>query len=428
MTEAAVPDFFTTFPFNLGIRLLAPGDITPAEQQRADYQRFTLLGDPLADDLVAEFRQLPPGTGRAMFNQAVDHGIDTVTDPPPALTAFFEHVDAVPYWLDRGKLAHAARATGRTGIWSMLVALPTLALNGGYLASRADKTLIGTGALSVRSMAPRRIAETTLWWTSVTGPGGLDRFGDGFRSLLRVRLMHALVRSGSSRRADWDHDAWDEPVNQTQLAGTLMLFSLANIVGCQALGLSFSARERRSVFHLWRYVGYLMGIHPDLLPVDENDTWRLLWLQADYEFLPDADSRVLSEALFASVGGVLGLGGDDRRSRRLNALVTEFNLAYGRLLLGEKNARTLGMSYRRRYLGLVIATAGVNRLFEVPRRWVPGATRLAEHLGVAVQHRVGERIRMAAEPDLTYSRHDRVSGAQDPADDAVRAASTPVAR
>ena len=100
-----------------------------------------------------------------------------------------------------------------------------------------------------------------------------------------------------NRRDDWDYSSWDQPINQVQLAGTLMLFSLANLAGCQAMGMRFSDRERDAVFHLWRYVGLLMGLHPELVPTSEDDTWRLFWLEADTEFLPDDDSRKLAQAL-----------------------------------------------------------------------------------------------------------------------------------
>lgn len=82
-----------------------------------------------------------------------------------------------------------------------------------------------------------------------------------------------------------------------------MLFSLANLAGCQALGMRFSRRERDAVFHLWRYVGLVMGIDPELIPVTEDDTWRLFWLEADSEFHPDDDSYRLAQALHTGPPG-----------------------------------------------------------------------------------------------------------------------------
>lgn len=56
----------------------------------------------------------------------------------------------------------------RTGVVGLGLALPGLALTGGYLSSRADKPLVGTGNL--QAMAPRRLNETAQWLIDVTSP------------------------------------------------------------------------------------------------------------------------------------------------------------------------------------------------------------------------------------------------------------------
>ncbi|MGH3675363.1 MAG: oxygenase MpaB family protein [Mycobacterium sp.] len=405
--ELSDPVIFKEFPFNIGYRLLAPGDIKPTAAQRDSYRRFTQMGDPLADAVVAMFRRLPAGEGRRLFEVAVEQGFDAVEDPPEELSAFFAQVDAVPYWVNPAKLQLAARVTARTGPWGVYFALPALALMGGYLASRADKTLVASGDLT--AMAPRRLAETGTWWLDVTSPGGLDRFAPGFKGVLRVRLMHALVRAGMNRRPDWNYDEWDHPVNQSQTVGTLMLFSLANIVGCQALGLKFSAKEKAAVYHFWRYVGVLMGLEPEIVPADEVDTWRLLWLQADYEFLPDEDSRKLAEALLAAGGYSLGLAGNDPASQVVRQLFSNYVAAYSRLILGRTNADFLGLPNRKAFQAAVLITAAVNRAAEIPRRYVPGGTRASEALGHYVRQRLVRRATGALSDDTSYSRHDKMA-------------------
>lgn len=392
------PPFLTAFPFNLFMRLLAPGDVRATALQRESFRRFAGIGDPLADGLVAMMQRLPTGEGRRMFDVAVEQGIDAVDDPPEELVAFFAQVDDRPYWLDQAKLDLAVRVTMRTGLVGIGLALPGLALTGGYLASKADKPLVGTGDL--RRMAPRRLNETATWFIDVTSPGGLDRFAPGFTGTLRVRLMHAMVRAAMSRRDDWDFDAWDHPLNQVQLAGTLMLFSLANLAGCQAMGVKFSAREREAVFHLWRYVGLLMGVHPELVPATEDDTWRLFWLEADTEFRPDEDSYRLAQALHS------GPPGEDP----LTALARGFLSSYSRLMLGRSNADQLGLPDNKPLQAAVLATSAINRVFEF-RRLLPGATRLSEEFGQWSRRRfVGRGLRETG-GDRSYRRHDALAAA-----------------
>ncbi|MFE2961357.1 oxygenase MpaB family protein [Nocardia tengchongensis] len=401
------PVIFREFPFNVGVKMLAPGDIRPTPEQQAAYRRFAKMGDPLADALIEMFRRLPTGQGRALFETALEHGIETVPDAPTELKAFFAHLDSEPFWLDREKLDRAAGVSGRVGPWATNLALSMFSLNGGYLASRAGKVLVGTGGLAAEAMAPRRVVETATWWVDVTGRGGLERFGPGFKNTVRVRVMHAQVRAGMNRRPDWDYEQWDHPINQSLTAGTLMLFSLATIAGCNAVGLTFSKKEKAAVYHQWRYVGHLMGLDPEILPADETDTWRLLWLQADYEFLPDEDSRRLSKALVSALGPIYGFDGPDLRSRLLRHAFTLYSVSYSRILLGKTNSDFLEMPYSRVFLAAVLTTAAINGVLEVPRRLIPGATGLSERVGRRLTERMMARAARVNRPDRSYARHDR---------------------
>ncbi|WP_433593053.1 oxygenase MpaB family protein [Nocardia sp. CA-145437] len=411
MTRSELPDpvIFREFPFNFGVKVLGPGDIRPTPEQQAAYRKFTAMGDPLADDVVAMFKRLPTGQGRAMFETALERGIDQVPEAPTELKALFAQLDSLPFWLDQDKLDRAARVSGRVGPWATNLALSMFALNGGYLASRAGKVLIGTGGLSARNMAPRRVAETVGWWMDATARGGLERFAPGFKSTVRVRIMHAQVRAGMKQRPDWDYEQWDEPVNQSLTAGTLMLFSLATIAGCNTVGLTFSRKEKAAVYHLWRYVGHLIGLDPEVVPADETDTWRLLWLQADYEFLPDQDSRALSKALISALGSIYGFDGHDLRSRLFSRAYTLYAASYGRIMVGRTNADFLEMPRSRFFMAAVFATAGINGALEVSRRIIPGATRLSETAGRRITERMHARIVRANRPDHSYARHDRLA-------------------
>lgn len=401
------PQLFREFPFNIGTRMLGPGDIRATPDQRQAYLRYTRMGDPIADRVVEMIGRLPTGEGRRMFETAVEHSIAAVTDAPLELVAFFESVDAVPYWVDHGKLAHAAHVSARVGAVTTMTAMSMLALMGGYVASRADKTLVGTGDLT--AMAPRRLAETATWTFDVIAPGGLERFAPGFKGILRVRLMHALVRAGMNRRPDWDYARWDHPVNQSVTAGTRLLFSLANIVGAQAFGAHFTRREKDAIYQLWRYVGYLMGIHPELLPAGETDTWRLLWLQADYEFLPDEDSQRLAQALAGAIGPSIVGDDTDLAHRLARHLVAGFLCAYSRLILGKTNADFLGLADSKPFQAAVVAFAVTNRLLEYPRRATPGLDGLQARIGHRNLVRLADRMRTLHHGDRSYNRHDRIA-------------------
>lgn len=400
------PVWMTKPPWNLILPLMAPGDIRATPAQYDTFRSFAQLGDPLADGVVALMRRLPGSEGRRLFDQAVDRGIDSLTDPPPELVALFAQVDAVPYWLDYDLLERGSRVNVRTGLLGLAMVLPYVSLYGGYLASRPDKTLVRTGDLA--TMAPRRLAETASWWVEVTDPGGLHRHAAGFRSTLRVRIMHAQVRAAMHTRSDWNHQDWDTPVNQVQLAGTLLLFSQVMLLSSRALGLQFSAADTTAHLHLWRYVGHLMGVHHDLIPVTESDAWRMLWLQSASEYMPDHDSRELAEALTAAAAPLL-LPPRLKNSPLAAQALTTYLTSYSRIVLGKRNADLLGAADSKPFQAAVLAVASATLVLETARRLIPGATDLTYRIGRRQRTRLIRRMLTEQHATSSYDRHDTLA-------------------
>ncbi|GAA4538293.1 oxygenase MpaB family protein [Amycolatopsis samaneae] len=398
------PVLFSQGGFRIATRLFVDGDIRGDERQVARLRRFAQVEDPLADDVVAWMARRPQGAGRAEFEKALHGGLEALDGPAEELAAFFRHVEATPFWVDRERVERGARAITRAGLLG-LFPLGDMSLMGGYLASRATKSLIGTGEIEYR--AARRLVETATWWIDVTTPGALVPGERGYASALRVRLVHAHVRAAMNRRPDWDYAAWDRPVNQVQTVGTLLLFSLVFVFGVQLLGLRYSARERADILHLWRYVGWLMGVDEELLPADEEDAWRLLWLLASTEFIPDEDSKRLARALtetHAAIGEGRGAVG-----KVLAHLSVAVHSSISRLVLGKVNADFLELPNDRVAQAAVLAVAGVNFAAETLRRVVPGATALQERIGEAGRRGYVRRLGRIFAPDTTYAQHMRVA-------------------
>ncbi|WP_020663861.1 oxygenase MpaB family protein [Amycolatopsis benzoatilytica] len=386
-----------------GFRLAARARTAKADAaQVARLREFAQQEDALADAVVEWLHQQDnrhgksqdngrPGAKRPSSdpNDLVDRVLAgrTTPDLPPALRAFRDQTEATPYWVDPVRLDRGARAITRAGLLG-LFPLGDMSLMGGYLASRATKSLVGTGEIEHR--APRRLVETAAWWIDVTTPGALVRHGTGYQAALRIRLVHAQVRRAMNRRPDWDYERWDRPVNQVQTAGTLLLFSLVYVFGTQLLGLRYSAREKADILHLWRYVGWLMGVADELLPADEDDAWRLLWLLAVTEFVPDDDSKRLARALVDTHAAI----GEGRGP--LGKVLAQVNVgvhsAISRLVLGRSNADFLELPDNPVAQAAVLAAAGVNYAAETVRLLVPGATALQEAVGAFGRRRYLARM------------------------------------
>lgn len=394
------PELFRQGGFRLASRLFIDGDIRGDERQVARVREFAQVQDQLADDVVAWMAEQPKGHGHRLFEQALKDG-GAAQGP---LKAFFDEVNAKPHWVDDERLERGAKAITRAGLLG-LFPLGDMSLMGGYLASRATKALVGTG--QIEYMATKRLVETAAWWIDVTTPGALKHGEKGYASALRIRVVHAHVRAAMNRRDDWDYAAWDRPVNQVQTAGTLLLFSLVYVFGTQLLGLRYSARERGDILYLWRYIGWLMGVDDELLPTSEEDAWRLLWLLAATEFIPDGDSKRLAKALVeanAAVGEGRGAVG-----KVLSHVSVAVHSSISRLVLGKTNADFLELPNDPVAQALIVGVAGVNFAAETVRRFVPGATALQERLGEAGRRGYVKRLEKIFAPDTTYAQHMRAA-------------------
>lgn len=315
---------------------LLGSDPHPTDAQIEEYKRHVLMGDPLADAVVAMYKTLPAGQGRKLLDQALEQGIDTIAEPPQALVDLFAQIDHEPIWLDRDKLKLASQVSRRVGPWGELV-LRNLALMGGYLGAAAAKPLVFTGQLD--RMTPRRLVETGKFWMDVTSIGGLERSEEGFKSAVRVRMMHAQVRAMLLQSGKWKME-WGYPLNQADSMATILEFSSIFLTGLRALGFIFSKREREAVIHLWRYVGYLMGVEERILPTCEDDAYRAMYLAAATMPESDDDTRALGQSL---ANAPLQFAGDGWLAQRAARVERTLRIGYTRYVLGDKAGDKLGL-------------------------------------------------------------------------------------
>ncbi|HEX5775623.1 MAG TPA: oxygenase MpaB family protein, partial [Caulobacteraceae bacterium] len=276
------------------LRMVAGGaGADPTPQEWETLGRALTRGDPDMDRLLDWKRTVGLREGRAMFERALEHGLDA--DAPGPLGDFFAIYGAQPDWVDEALLARGAEVcqmTGAVGAWVMRDG----ALMGGYQSPDFNRVLVMTGALEKGSS--KRLAETSHWWLACTEQGGMARFGEGLKSTLRVRLIHAMVRRHVAERDDWDVVEDGVPINQLDMAATQLAFSIVLLQGVRTLGYAVSAEDGRAVIHLMRYVGWLMGVELALQPTNEREGMRLLYGTLLSVVAPsDTSGRTLAQAL-----------------------------------------------------------------------------------------------------------------------------------
>ncbi|MEQ6900516.1 oxygenase MpaB family protein [Nocardioides sp. YIM 152588] len=338
--------------------------------------------DELGARLAEAMRTRADDPGRVtmeQFRAALDGGLEAVPDAPAALADFMAEVQAVPDWVDWARIERGGLVFRRLGQNAADVLLQ-LALIGGYRFGGPTDLLVATGGLT-GDMTRRRLAETQMWGDSLADPGALRPpaggrpGGQGWRLTVHVRAMHALVNHAFAPR--WDAGRWGLPINMSDQASTLGLFDGVLIIGCRALGVPISGPESRDLMHLWKYVGWLMGVHEDFLVDTEWERHRInyhvLLAQAD---ISDAGPQ-LTQAIVAAQAQRTFPGWPPALLPLRRRFETERLLSMLSVFLGRESMRELGLPLRPPWAHLYIAalnTARYRVVGRVPagRRWLEG--------------------------------------------------------
>lgn len=334
------------------------------------------LGDPPADRLVAWMRAGDQAAAWKTVNLAIERGLAAVENPSDELRAFFELVEQRPAWVDEAQLIEGARVCGMGGLAAMRALLVT-GLMAGYQLAGVNQTLLATGALE--KGAARRMAETTKWWADVTQPGamacGKDGNGAGYQGTLRVRLIHAMVRSHVARKPGWDAADLGLPVSQNDMQITYLGFSTIYLLSMKLVGVLLKKREREAVMHLWRYIAWLNGVQePYLHDLQEGEKSSLVIFYKNmvHQRMSDADSARLAtsladEALHRQYPSLRWLQGRYNRS---------LQLSIARLCMSRESLHDLGLHapivpwYPLMMMPFNLALHGVARLLPGGREWL----------------------------------------------------------
>ena len=226
---------------------------------------YRQIGDPALDSLLERLEQ----EGHPL--RAGDDFLGLVSSENNALSpqlrqdlkAFLEYHRKIPGWVDPNQLQRGqdvflkySAAMGISLYYRSLVAgfsIPKIAAvitRTGYLVGSPDRVktrLLDTGALMAACMT-----------------GSVDSLrpdAQGWKAALQVRVLHAKCRRALLKRK-WDGDTLGIPINQEDMAATLLAFGINTIWGVEIVaGRALSRQEQIDYIALWRYIGWLLGVH-----------------------------------------------------------------------------------------------------------------------------------------------------------------------
>jgi hypothetical protein len=269
--------------------------------------RMRLLGDALADEVVAELFDPDDVDGsrtllRGLVDEPDPHRVD------PVLDDYLERTGAVPDWADRERVARGQDVFERWGV-TISVALFCASLPNAYASARGVHVLTQTARLETDTR--RRIMETGQFLIDALGPDGFEPDGPGIVAIQRVRLMHAAVRhlilahqrevaAGDTRPGPppWQ-DEWGLPINQEDLLGTLMSFSYTVIGPLPKLGVEIEESDSEDYLYIWRVIGTMLGVRDELIPRTTEESTQVVDLIRERNYAHSADGVAMTRALVA---------------------------------------------------------------------------------------------------------------------------------
>jgi hypothetical protein len=221
-------------------------------------------GDPTADAVVEELAET--GEIRAVskvLRYLVDNDQAIPSEMPESIGRWLEDTAALPAWADYDRMVRGADLVVDHGPQVAMI-LATASLVYSYAGYPGVKVLTFSHRLDQDPY--RRVGETAQFVLTVTNPGSLLPGGKGIRKIQKVRLLHASIRHLIRRSDRWDEEAWGVPICQEDLLGTMLSFSDIVVKSLRRLGVRVSDSEAEDYLYLWRAVGEMLGIRPDILP------------------------------------------------------------------------------------------------------------------------------------------------------------------
>lgn len=237
---------------------------------RGQLHYWRSVGDPPADALVSEIFDDRGHDGvRELMQAIVDAEWVSHGEFGGRVEAFLDTVRVRIEDFDAGahdRLVEAGQDVFAEHGPEIILILGCYSLPAAYAAFKGAKVLLQTGFLT--KQPNRRLIETAQIIVDVMQSGGLHPGGIGRRSAEKTRIMHAAIRHLIIHRPDheWQTEDWGVPINQEDLAATLMTFSYIVVDGLERMGVRLTESEKQSYLDTWREVGAIMGVLPELTP------------------------------------------------------------------------------------------------------------------------------------------------------------------
>ena len=359
----------------------------------ARYIRYTVIDDPPADAAVESLAHLGTREVNRLIRAGMNRETGVLSRAPRQLREFFEQIEVPPLWWNPASSRLGCKAFHDYSDLFITAFFVATVQNASTLIAKAFHS---TGRVNSR-FGPRRIRQNTRHFIEIMLPGALDRFGDGWRLSVRIRLVHAQIRRLIRSEGDWDDRRYGVPLSSAHMALASANFSASLLGFADLMGARLDRDARASFMQIWRYTSWLIGTPEELLfEGDEARTRELHRIARICEPPPGEESLIISKALFNALPSIAGRSAP----RDVRSMVRSAH-RIARALLGDELSDQLRIP-RMQTAGVLALLRSRRRIQRFTHGMAPNVARAWRGASFAFL------LDAAVLDDLTYQMPDRL--------------------
>lgn len=255
---------------------------------------FRTRQDPDADAVISAYFPRDKSLLKSHLDSLVDNGSAIPNDAHLSLKKLFKDMRLEASKFDETELENGQIFFSRNASDIMLL-LGFMSLPYCYAAANGAEVLVRSKRILEDPAS--RLMDTASFVFDVTNDKAFTPKGAAMISILRVRLLHAATRWYINNSGDWDSKKFGKPINQEDMAGTNLSFSLMTVRGLRKLGKFVTPKSAFQYIDYWNKIGLLLGLAPELLPKSNRDTFALERNIRVRQFGPSESGRKLTTSL-----------------------------------------------------------------------------------------------------------------------------------
>lgn len=294
----------------------------------AELDALRKQGDDLADQLVIFLIHNPDWIARINSWEQIPSYLE-IEHFPDLLKEYFSFFHSRPGFIDPIRVSEAQDFFSKNpNLYLSLLGFYSLP----YCYAFADGAQVLVRSKRITEEIGARLSETALFLMDAFYPGTFLTNDQKLITLARVRLIHAFSRYFLSRYAkDWN-PGWGIPINQEDMIGTNLAFSLMVVRGMEKLDRFPGKDVLENLLHYWKVIGFYLGVEIDYWPETAKEAFELEKLIRRRHLKSSEAGRIL-------IGSLLNYYKTSIPEKSIAAVVDQF-VGY---FLGKEASEALGL-------------------------------------------------------------------------------------